>query len=276
MRILFTGFNGFIGKNVTQKVINEKIEVESMLYIEKDYMDYEFWKTSLDRSVLDCDIIIHMGAITDTMFKDCNEMLRYNFEFSKVLFDLAASYQKKVIYSSSAANSGSDSLQGTPSNIYGWSKYVTEQYGMAKVKDFIALRYFNVYGPGEEHKGKMASVAHQAHLIMQKGMGKFMLFPGNPKRDFVYIEDVVDATIYPIFNDVTKGVYEVGSGEAHTFEDVLDLMEIPYDYRKEDDIPEGYQFRTKANKDSFMDGWKPQYNLEKGIKKYKDYLNENL
>ena len=83
MRILFTGFNGFIGKNVTQKVINEKIEVESMLYIEKDYMDYEFWKTSLDRSVLDCDIIIHMGAITDTMFKDCNEMLRYNFEFSK-------------------------------------------------------------------------------------------------------------------------------------------------------------------------------------------------
>ena len=127
MRILFTGFNGFIGKNVTQKVINEKIEVESMLYIEKDYMDYEFWKTSLDRSVLDCDIIIHMGAITATMFKDSNEMLKYNFEFSKVLFDLAASYQKKVIYSSSAANSGSDSLQGIPSNIYGWSKYITER-----------------------------------------------------------------------------------------------------------------------------------------------------
>ena len=144
------------------------------------------------------------------------------------------------------------------------------------VEDFIALRYFNVYGPGEENKGNMSSVAHQAHLIMQKGMGKFMLFPGNPKRDFVYIEDVVDATIYPIFNDVSKGVYEVGSGEARTFEDVLDLMEIPYEYRDEKDTPDGYQFFTEANVDNFMEDWKPQYNLEKGIKKYKDYLNENL
>ena len=276
MRILFTGFNGFIGKNVIQKINDRNIKIESMFFIEKDYMDYEFWETSLNRSVLDCDVIVHMGAITDTMFKDCNEMLRYNFEFSRVLFEIAASYDKKVIYSSSAANSGANSLEGIPSNIYGWSKYITEKYGMAMVEDFIALRYFNVYGPGEENKGNMSSVAHQAHLIMQKGMGKFMLFPGNPKRDFVYIEDVVDATIYPIFNDVSKGVYEVGSGEARTFEDVLDLMEIPYEYRDEKDTPDGYQFFTEANVDNFMEDWKPQYNLEKGIKKYKDYLNENL
>ena len=118
----------------------------------------------------------------------------------------------------------------------------------------------------------MASVAHQAHLIMQKGMGKFMLFPGNPKRDFVYIEDVVDATTYPIFNDVSKGVYEVGTGESHTFEEVLDLMEIPYEYRKENDIPNGYQFLTQTNKDRFMNGWNANYNLEGGIGEYKKYL----
>ena len=268
MRILFTGFDGFIGKSVTQKIINEKKEVESMFFIEKDYMNYEFWETSLDRSVIDCDVVVHMGAITDTMFKDCNEMLKYNFEFSKVLFDLAASYQKKVIYSSSAANTG---IEGLPSNIYGWSKYITEKYGMVKVEDFIALRYFNVYGPGEEHKGKMASVAYQAHSLK-----KFMLFPDNPKRDFVYINDVVDATIYPIFNSVPKGIYEVGSGEARTFEDVLDLMEVSYEYKDKKEIPEGYQFFTEAKKNSFMEGWKPKYNLEKGIEDYKKYMAKVL
>tara|TARA_R110000824_G_scaffold10076_1_gene44702 strand:+ start:56 stop:862 length:807 start_codon:yes stop_codon:yes gene_type:complete len=268
MRVLFTGFNGFIGKNVTQKIIKERNEVESMFFIEKDYMNYEFWQTSLERSILDCDVIVHIGAITDTMFKDCNEMLKYNFEFSKFLFDKASVCKKKVIYSSSAANTGTN---GSPSNIYGWSKYITEQYGMAKVKDFVALRYFNVYGPGEEHKGKMASVAYQAHSA-----GNFMLFPNNAKRDFVYIEDVVEATIYPIFNEVSKGIYEVGSGKARSFEDVLNLMEIPYEYRDEKEIPDGYQFFTEASKSSFMEGWKPKYNLEEGIKAYKEYLNESL
>ena len=97
----------------------------------------------------------------------------YNYEFSRKLFDYAESFDKKVVYSSSAANTGDN---GMPSNIYGWSKYVTENYGMAKVSNFVALRYFNVYGPGEEHKGKMASVAYQAY---QKG--EFKLFPKKPK-----------------------------------------------------------------------------------------------
>ena len=103
-----------------------------------------------------------------------------------------------------------------------------------------------------------------------------MLFPNNAKRDFVYIRDVVDATIYPIFNRVPKGIYEVGSGEARSFEDVLNLMEIPYEYRDKKEIPDGYQSFTEANKSSFMEGWKPKYNLEKGIKAYKEYLNESL
>ena len=98
------------------------------------------------------------------------------------------------------------------------------------------------------------------------------MFRGNPKRDFVYIQDVVRATIYPIFNDVDSGIYEVGSGEARTFEDVLDLMGVKYDYRDKEDIPKGYQFYTKANKNEFMDGWEPIYNLEKGLTEYREYL----
>jgi ADP-L-glycero-D-manno-heptose 6-epimerase len=115
----------------------------------------------------------------------------------------------------------------------------------------------------------MASVAFQAHRV-----GKFKLFPGNPKRDFVYIKDVVSATIYPIFNDISKGVYEVGSGEARTFEDVLDLMEVEYVYRDESDIPKGYQYFTQAKKTQFIKGWEPIYNLEDGLIEYKGYLED--
>ena len=263
MRLLITGTEGFIGKNVYQKLV--KIDdVTKVTCLEKDYMNHIGWESTLAKCVEDCDAILHIGAISDTMLKDPNEMLKYNYLFSKELFDLAQIYDKKVVYSSSAANTGES---GTPSNIYGWSKYLAEEYGCCRVEDFYALRYFNVYGPGEEHKGKMASVAYQAHL-----KGDFKLFDGKPKRDFVYIDDVVDATLYPLFNDVESGVYEVGSGKARSFEDVLELMNISFDYWHKSNTPKGYQFYTKANSKCFMEGWKPKYDLEKGIKKYKEYL----
>ena len=159
MRILLTGFKGFIGKNVHKTLLEKYDNIISLCCIEKDYITDQFWPTRLSRAVIDCDVILHIGAISDTMLKDCNEMLKYNYEFSRKLFDYAESFDKKVVYSSSAANTGDN---GMPSNIYGWSKYVTENYGMAKVSNFVALRYFNVYGPGEAHKGKMASVGYQA------------------------------------------------------------------------------------------------------------------
>ena len=263
MRVLITGSNGFIGKNVYKK-LTAIDDVGSITCIEKDYMNHIGWETILAEAVEQTDFILHIGAISDTMLSNPNEMLKYNYAFSKELFDLAEIYEKLVVYSSSAANTGD---KGLPSNIYGWSKYVTEQYGMSKVTNFVALRYFNVYGPGEEHKGNMASVAYQSWK-----KGTFKLFPGEPKRDFVYIDDVVDATLYPVFNEVPKGVYEVGTGESRTFEEVLNLMEIPYEYRKENDIPNGYQFLTQTNKDRLMNGWNANYNLEGGIGEYRKYL----
>ena len=265
MNILLTGFNGFIGKNIYDTICRKYSKISYITSIEKNFMNNENWEISLNSAVKGCDIVIHIGAISDTMLQDQNEMLKYNYEFSRILFDLAEMYGKKVIYASSAANTGDT---GLPSNIYGWSKYITEQYGINMVTNFIALRYFNVYGPGEEHKGNMASVAYQA---WDKGL--FKLFPNKPKRDFVYIDDVVDATLYPVFNEVPKGVYEVGSGESRTFEDVLDLMEIKYTYREESVIPKGYQFYTEANRKKFLLGWQPKYNLERGIGEYKKYLS---
>jgi ADP-L-glycero-D-manno-heptose 6-epimerase len=269
-RILLTGYGGFIGNSIYQRISLKNNSTFIMSCIEKDYMNKKFWKKSLDNTVQQCDIILHVGAISDTMLEDNNKMMKYNYEFSKVLFDLAEKNNKQVVYSSSAANDGDD---GLPSNFYGWSKYITEQYGMSKVTNFIALRYFNVYGPGEEHKKKMASVALQAYNLSKLPFTtKFKLFPGEPTRDFVYIDDVVDATLFPLFNNVSKGIYHVGTGQSRTFEDVLDLMNIDYIYRKQKDIPSGYQYYTIADKNKFMEGWDPKYNIEQGLKKYMEYL----
>ena len=258
MKYLITGHTGFIGKNLL-KHISEDVVVK----IESDWMEIGDWRYDLELVIQDVDVIFHIGAISDTTLQDPTEMLRYNYVFSKELFDLAQKYKKKVIYSSSAACYGEG--DGIPNNIYGWSKLMAEQYGMAKCDEFVALRYFNVYGPGENHKGKMSSVA------LQSWNGEInKLFPKKPKRNFVYIDDVISANIHAV--NSPKGVYEVGSGEARTFEDVMDNMGIKYSYHSEDKIPEWYQFYTKSDESKWLPEWKPKYNLEKGIKKYKDYL----
>ena len=256
MKYLITGYKGFIGSNLLKYLSDDMV-----VKIEKD------WVGDLESVVKSIDIIFHIGAISDTTLQDSTEMLKYNYVFSKELFDLAQKYKKKVIYSSSAACYGDG--DGIPNNIYGWSKLLAEQYGMVKCDEFVALRYFNVYGPGEDNKGKMSSVA------LQSWNGEInKLFPKKPKRDFVYIDDIIDANIHAI--NSLKGVYEVGSGDARTFEDVLDNMELSYSYHLEDKIPEWYQFYTKSDKSKWLPGWKSKYNLESGIKEYKDYLKENI
>ena len=263
MRVLLTGCDGFIGRNV-MKTLTDVHSMYVIYKIERDFTEKLDWENELAIRVKYCDVILHIGANADTSDQNMSSMMMTNYIFSKKLFDLAKKYNKKVVYSSSAANDGVD---GIPSNVYGWSKLLAEDYGKALDMDFIALRYFNVYGPGEERKGKMASVAYQAYKL-----GQFKLFPKKPKRDFVYIKDIVRATIYPLFNNVEPGVYEVGSGQARLFEDVLDLMEIPYEYKQEYEIPDWYQYHTQSDKSKWMPGWEPEYNLESGIKDYKDFL----
>ena len=132
MRVLLTGCQGFIGKNINDALMKHE-GVISVYGIEKDYMNYEGWEKSLEKSVKECDVILHVGAISDTMLQDPNEMMKYNFEFSRILFDLAETNGKKVVYSSSAANKGDGGH--TPSNLYGWSKYIAEKYGLFVLED---------------------------------------------------------------------------------------------------------------------------------------------
>jgi ADP-L-glycero-D-manno-heptose 6-epimerase len=196
-------------------------------------------------------------------------MMKLNFEFTKILTDYCVKTNTKMIYSSSAANYGDNGKY--PSNLYGWSKYVAEKYVISN--NGIALRYFNVYGPGEEHKGRMSSVAYQS-FIKHRKHEECKLFPLKPKRDFIYVKDVVNANLYAEDNYVKlKGkFYDVGYGESRTFEDILDIMDIPFTYHEENKIPFGYQFYTCSNKILWMDGWEPKYNLENGLGEYKKYL----
>ena len=227
--------------------------------------DGNYEELHLESIISRCDVIFHVGAISDTTLQDVNEMLYYNFTLSKMIFDLARKHDVKVVYSSSAANYGSGN--GIPNNIYGWSKLLAEEYGLKACEKFVALRYFNVYGPGEEHKGKMASVAYQAWKA-----GKFKLFPGEISRDFVYVDDIVHANIHAA--TLERGVFDVGTAKAESFEVLVSGMSIPYEYHTEDKIPNWYQYFTQAEKDKFMPGWKPLYKISQGTELYRNYLNE--
>ncbi len=261
--ILITGHKGFIGNSLLLKLDKIGYARDKILLFEKEDIDKnKQWETNLRQIVENSKIIFHIGADSNTQNEDSNEVLFYNYYFSKVLFDIAKYFKTKIIYSSSAACYGSGQH---PENIYGWSKYLAEQYGHSILDKFISLRYFNVYGPGETHKGKMASIANQAMLSDED---IFKLFPGKPKRDFVYIDDVVNANIFAMTNNVPKGIFDVGSGEQNTFEQVLKILDKKADYYDKSLIPKSYQFSTLANKNKFLPEWSPEYNLQQGLEKY--------
>lgn len=257
MRVAITGYRGFIGKKLLS-FFELSVGIDEGYNKDKLYSILNKFKPN---------VIFHIGACSDTLNTDVNYMLEVNYLSTKWIADWCYENNVKLIYASSAAVYGSDNK--TPSNLYGWSKLIGEDYVITK--GGIALRYFNVYGPGEEHKGKMASMIYQN---IKKD--KVKLFPNNPSRDFVYVDDVTNANVYALLNyDKLKGKwYEVGSGESNTFEKIFDLIEIPYEYLNESDIPIGYQMKTISLKENWMPGWKPKFNLEAGIKRYKKYLNE--
>lgn len=256
MRCIVTGTDGFVGKNLRNRLVDDGWDVEE---IERD--DYN--SLSIIQKVKDTDIIFHVGAISDVSNHDYNYMLKYNYSLSQVLFDLAETYNKKVIYSSSSSIYGNGNL---PENIYAWSKYLAEQYGMKAVTNFVALRYFNVYGPGEKHKNHMSSLI--LHIYNSE---KFKIFPVKAERDFIYVDDVVNANIKAVESE--KGIYDVGTGQGYKYETLCDLVGREYGYARVDDVPAGYQAKTKADSSKFLKGWKPNFTIEEGIKKYKEHLD---
>jgi len=275
MIALLTGYNGFIGQNLKKVLIKRGYNI---LGIEKEnvieYLGEDI--NVFDNLVRECDVIFHVGAISDTANQDYHEMLLYNYQFTKILTDLANKHGKKVIYSSSASVYGDGHNTSVPNNIYAWSKLLGEEYGrLSYPEGFTSLRYFNVYGPGEEHKGNMSSIGYQAYLHHHQNnrIYSFNLFPKKPTRDFVYVKDVVSANIAA--SEAECGIYDVGSGSSRSFEDFLyNMSKIPYNYVSEDKIPEWYQFYTKANEEMWLPNWEPMFQLEDGCRDYLNYLKD--
>lgn len=269
-KVLVTGTLGFIGKNLYKKLTESYSDV---IRVEEDLFYTEGWQDKLQEQLklANPDVVFHVGACSNTLESDTNYMMVRNYESTKILVDWCLAYNKPIVYSSSAASYGEEGQH--PSNLYGWSKYVAEGYVISN--GGIALRYFNVYGPGEEHKGKMASIAYQM-FTKHKSKQPIKLFPGKPTRDFVYVDDVVDANLHALENyeDLKGRFFDVGSGTSNSFELVMEYLEIPYGYVTESEIPTSYQYYTCADNERMMKGWRPRYDLKAGIEKYKNYLDK--
>lgn len=257
-KVLLTGSNGFIGSRFLE-IMSNKYDIVTLNKEEIDRIEL-----ILPNEDIEC--VFHIGAETDTTSTDVQEIFKYNCLFSDRLIQMSLNLNIPVVFSSSASLYGRG--DNIPLNLYAWSKWVTENKWKGN-NLFTALRYYNVFGIGEHNKNiKMASVLYQ-HLRKDK----FILFSGEPipKRDFVYVDDVISANIHAFENKI-YGVFDVGTGTARPFQDFAHIMgkEIQY---IENPIKSQYQNYTCANERKFLTNWKPQYTLESAIKNIRAYYN---
>lgn len=230
------------------------------------------------------DYIFHQAAISDTTALEQDIMIKTNVNAYEDLLKIALKHNANMIYASSAATYGdSDRFEvgyEQPNNVYGFSKVMMDNITYEYIKkdldiSIVGLKYFNVYGPREFYKNKTASMVVQfGHQILKGFTPK--LFEGSDKilRDFIYIEDVIQANIKAA-NPKKSGVYNVGTGQARSFEDIVDILQLQLEINNgKEYIPNpyigSYQFFTQANIDTtkeFLE-YKPRFSMEEGIKAY--------
>ena len=311
--IIVTGCNGFIGSNLVSQLnklgfnniigvddlskkknlINiEHCEIEGLLDIEEFESNYLL----KDKSFNDVNQIFHQGACTNTMEWDAEYMMKNNFSFSQQLLDFAERNSVSFIYASSASVYGGGKKfeeireNENPINLYAFSKYLFDQLVRHKVKankiQIVGLRYFNVYGPNESHKGQMASVAYHLHQQLKEGNdvklfeGSGGFSPGEQKRDFIYVDDVVKVNLWFMNNPDVSGIFNVGTGKSQTFNEVAKAViewhgkgSITYiPFPKE--LIDSYQSFTEANIDRLRQaGYQEDFlDVQSGIKLYLDEL----
>ncbi len=252
MVYIVTGAAGFIGANIV-KALNERGEtdiicVDNLTQADKfknlvdceiaDYIDKEDFIELLLEGAWEDDIaaIFHEGACSDTMETDGRYMMDNNYRYTVTLFDYCQADEVPFLYASSASVYGGGTVfkeersHEGPLNVYGYSKFLFDQYVRRNWNNLTAqvagFRYFNVYGPREQHKGRMASVSF--HLFNQyMATGKVRLFEGSggyengeQRRDFISVEDVVKVNLHFLDNPDQSGIFNVGTGRAQTFNDV--------------------------------------------------------
>lgn len=304
---LVTGGAGFIGSHIV-KALNDRGDTEITVVDDlsdgqkfvnlsdctiADYMDKSELAGRIESGNLDRDFkaIFHQGACTNTMEHDGLYMMENNYTFSKLLLHYALENQVPFVYASSGATYGNssnfevDPTNERPLNVYGYSKLVFDQHvrwQLARSEStIVGLRYFNVYGPRETQKGKMASMVYRLYCQL-RDTGKAKLFKGTDGydageqlRDFVFVEDVVKVNLALAETEPVKGIFNCGTGEARTFNAIANCLiktlgkgKIDYiDFPKE--LEGKYQSYTQADITSLRKAGysKPFTSLEEGITK---------
>ena len=252
MYVIVTGAAGFIGSNIV-KALNERGEqqilaVDNLKRADKfrnlvdceiaDYFDKEDFLDRLLAGDFDGDIVavFHEGACSDTMESDGRYMMENNFRYSQDLLDWCLDQEVPFLYASSAATYGAshqfreERACEAPLNVYGYSKFLFDQVVRQRLphanSQIAGFRYFNVYGPRESHKGRMASVAfHHYHQFLAEG--KVRLFEGcdgyaagEQKRDFVYVGDVAKVKLFFLDHPDKSGIFNLGTGRAQSFNEL--------------------------------------------------------
>lgn len=216
-RVLITGSEGFIGKNLCKYLSKRGIEVNG----------YDIKHGSPLPPIHDVDAVIHLGANSNTTEKDLQKILQENFIFSGTLYQLCANMGVKFQYASSASVYGQaktfkEDQFCIPLSPYAYSKYMFDTWLMNENYPYQGFRYFNVYGPHEEHKGDQASPITKFIKQVQEG-NEIKVFKNNSSRDFVHVEDVCEVHYRMLHHD-NCGIFNIGTGTSVTFHEIAEKM----------------------------------------------------
>jgi ADP-L-glycero-D-manno-heptose 6-epimerase len=310
--IIVTGGAGFIGSNIVHE-LNLRGERDILIVDNlaspsgesqrkirnlqgahfSDYMDKHEFRLALLRGRLLASrikAIFHQGACSNTLETDGQYVMDNNFTYSKEVLEFALTHRIPFVYASSAAVYGcsqtfkEDASNERPLNVYGFSKAVFDNYVRrclsCSTATLVGLRYFNVYGPREEHKRNMASVIHQ-FAIQLKESGVIKMFEGSggraageQRRDFVFVADVVKANLFFAFGPPRSGIVNVGTGRSSSFKDVAHaLMRAQGEGRIEfipfpDGLQDHYQSFTEADTSKLREmGYTGEFaDIEEGVR----------
>ena len=333
MRYIVTGAAGFIGANIVQG-LNQRgekdiIVVDDLAQADKyrnladleisDYLDKtEFLEKFKRGDFGKIAAVFHEGACSDTMETDGHYMMANNFRYTVDLLDICTEQKVPLLYASSAATYGRSDVfveqreYEKPLNVYGYSKFLFDQILRRRFAEnkttaqVVGFRYFNVYGPRESHKGRMASVAfHHFHQFNETGVVKLFgaydgYAQGEQSRDFVSVEDVVKVNFFFLDHPEKSGIFNLGTGRAQPFNDVaksvVNGLSKFKDAASQDqsleqlikaqkiqyiDFPEAlkgkYQSFTQANLDHLRAAGYDQnfLTVEQGVSRYVAWMSEN-